>query len=267
MNYRLFSLARFIVLLCISASAFAQVDNSRGGAVPAEDFYKRYNLQSADPANIELLPDPAGSGKTVLRARVRNTDEKIFGGFRTEIVPLKEFLREGVRWYALSVYFPENWQFHPSPTIIGQLHTSQKNKPFSPPVALIAQGHDLNLELHFNHRNIEGPDAVTRENTVSQKVRLDKIRTQQWYCFVIRADWSHTPGSGSLSLWMNGDKAYESLKSPNAYQTQGGNYPKAGLYLPGSMMVPERSIYLDFIHLGGPKSSYAEMAALTPCQK
>ena len=188
---RSFSLTRLIVLLCVSASAFAQVDNSRGGAVPAQDFYKRYILQSADPANIEILPDPAGSGKTVLMARIRNTDEKVFGGFRTEIVPQKEYRREGVRWYALSVYFPEDWQFHPSPTIVGQLHTSRTKAVLQPPVALIASGNNLNLELHFNHRAIEGDDATTKQNSTAQTIRLDKIKTGQW-----------ASGTALLCLWI-----------------------------------------------------------------
>ena len=267
MIYRLFSLARLIVLLCISASSFAQVDKSRASAVPAKDFYKRYTLLSADPANLEMVPDPAGSGKTVLMARVRNTDEKIGGGIRTEIVPLKEYTREGIRWYAISVYFPEDWQFHPTPAIVSQVHTSQKRTVLQPPVAFVAYGNNLNLELHFNHRPIEGADVTTKQNSAAQTIRLDKIKTKQWYCFVMFADWSHSPGSGRFGVWMNGDKVYESVKSPNAYETWLGNYPKAGLYLPGTMMASEQSIYLDFIHVGGPKSSYAEMAALTPCSK
>ena len=39
----------------------------------------------------------------------------------------------------------------------------------------------------------------------------------------------------------------------------------AGLYVPGAMGVFERSIYTDFIYLGGPKSFIGEMVALTPC--
>jgi len=66
-------------------------------------------------------------------------------------------------------------------------------------------------------------------------------------------------------LWMNGDKVYEALRSHNAYETWLGNWPKVGLYLLGKMTVRERYIFMDYIHLGGPKSGYAEMAALTPC--
>lgn len=266
MNSGLFSLVWVVVQLGILAPAFAQVEKARGGVVPAQDFYKRYALNSADPANIELVPDPAGSGRTVLMARVRNTDEKVFGGFRTEISPLKEYQREGVRWYAMSVYFPDNWEFNPAPTVVSQIHTSQKTAVLSPPVSFVAIGDTLNLELSSNVRKIEGADAATKENSTKNAFRLDKIKTKQWYCFVIRADWSHEPGKGALSIWVNGDKVYESLKSPNAYETWLGNWPKTGLYMPGNKMaVAERTIYADFIHLGGPKSSYAEMAALTPC--
>ncbi|MGH8762732.1 MAG: heparin lyase I family protein, partial [Nitrosospira sp.] len=206
MIYRLFSLAQLIVLLCVSASSFAQVDKKRAGAVPAQDFYKRYTLLSADPSNLEMVPDPAGGGETVLKARVRNTDEKIVGGIRTEILPTRDYTRAGVaRWYAVSVYFPKDWEFHPTPVIVSQLHTSQKKAVLQPPVSLIAWGNNLNLELHYNHRAIEGDDATTKQNSAAQMIRLDKIKTEQWYCFVMFVDWSHTPGKGAFRLWMNGD--------------------------------------------------------------
>jgi len=222
-------------------------------------------LHSAAPGNLEFVPDPAGSGRTVLLARARDTDEKQLGSIRTEIIPQKEYQKEGIRFYAISFNFPADWEFKANPIVVGQLHTSQKATVVSPPVSFVAQGRNLDLELHFNHRSIAGSDAVTKQNSARQVIRLDRIRTGQWYCFVVRADWSWTPGGGALLIWMNGDRVYEAWNSYNSYDTWLGNYPKVGLYAPGVLGVSERKLYVDFIHVGGPKTSAEELMALTPC--
>lgn len=254
-----------LAITCLPIVATAQVERARGGPVASGKITERYAINSADPGNVELVPDPAGSGRTVVRVRARDSDSMVAGGIRTEISPLKEYVREGLRWYTFSVYFPSDWQFHASPTVVSQLHTSQKTTVVSPPVALVAQDRSLYLELHFNHRRIDGDDPVTKANSARQLIRLDTLKTEQWYCFVVRADWSSTPGRGALWIWLNGDKVYEAVNSHNAYESWLGNWPKTGLYMPGKMGVSERTLYTDFIHLGGGKSDYASMAALTPC--
>jgi hypothetical protein len=128
-----------------------------------------------------------------------------------------------------------------------------------------AHGRNLELKLQWNTRSLDGPDPPTRKNSDSKVIPLGSIKTGQWYCFVVRADWSSTPDQGSMQIWMNGDTVYEASNSPNSYETWLGNYPKVGLYIPGTMKVRERSIYVDFIHVGGAKSGFEEMAALTPC--
>jgi len=257
-------LATFLLTLA-ATEAGAQIDASRGGAVGHGDFAMRYSLNSASPANLTWVRDPAGSTRTVLHARVRDTDAKIYGGWRTEISPLREYIRQGLRWYAISVYFPADWQFHAYPTIVAQIHTSQKKTILSPPLAFIVHGHNLDLELYGNHRPVDSGDVATRGNSARQLIRLDRVQTAHWYCFVVRADWSSMPGKGSVKIWMNGAPVYEGQNLYNAYETWLGNYPKAGIYMPGMMGVSERDLYFDFIHLGGARSSFDEMAAQTPC--
>lgn len=256
----------FLVLVigALPAVAFAQIDKSRGGITDERGFEARYVLQSADPTNLRWVADPAGSRRTVLQATVRASEPKVFGGHRTEIVPLKEYVREGVRWYAISAFIPADWKSHPYPAIIGQLHTSQKKALLPPPLAFVIHGDSLDLELYANHR---APDAglADKGNSARQSIRLDRLQKARWYCFVVRADWSPLPGSGSLKVWMNGEQVYDAANSHNAYETWLGNYPKAGLYMPGLMGVDERMLFIDFIHVGGPRTGFAEIHALTPC--
>ncbi len=226
-----------------------------------------YSLGSSSPARLSLVADPLGSGRKVFYHSVYSTDPLVSGGSRTEVSLKYDYVIEGVRWYAFSVLFPADWQFHPSPTVVAQVNTSQKTTAVPPPVAIVASGQDLNIELHSNYRKMDGSgtDPATRANTGDLLVRAGKIETNKWYCFVMRADWSFKPGIGSLQVWMNGNLAYEAANAYNAYDTWLGNYPKVGLYLPGVMQVASRSLYTDFIHTGGAASTYETMAALTPC--
>lgn len=278
------------ILGAASTAAFAQYDLSRSGPVDTLSanpnpltyvsqnlarnqtatyryFDDLYSLGSASPARLALVADPLGSSRKVFFHTVYSSDPLVSGGSRTEVALKYDYVIEGVRWYAISMLFPANWQFHSSPTVVAQLHTSQKTTTVPPPVAIVASGQDLNIELHSNYRNMSGTgtDPATRANTGDSLVRAAKIETNKWYCFVVRADWSYKPGIGSMQIWMNGNLAYESANAYNAYDTWLGNYPKVGLYLPGTMAVPSRTLYTDFIHTGGAASTYETMAALTPC--
>jgi hypothetical protein len=245
--------------------AAAQIDKFHGGPVSASGFSSRYAIVSGNPANLRWVPDPAGSGRKVAELQVRNTDAKLMGGLRTEITLNNDYIREGVRWYALSVYFPEQWRIHPYPTVVAQLHTSQKTAILSPPVSFVVRGANIDLELNANFRPIDGPDPATKANSAHQSIRLDTLKTERWYCFLVRADWSTKPGEGALRIWMNGDNVYEAKNLYNSYETWLGNYARVGIYMPGMISVDNRLLYADFIHVGGPKTSFEEMAALTPC--
>ncbi|MRV74178.1 hypothetical protein GJ700_20935 [Duganella sp. FT92W] len=279
------------LLGAVAASpAWAQIDLARSGKIDTLDanpkpltyvsqnlarnstatyryFDDLYVLSSASPTRLSLVADPLGSGRKVLRYTLNKTDPLVTGGSRTEISLKYEYVIEGLRWYSFAVLFPSDWQFHNSPSVVAQLHTSQKTLAVPPPISVVANGNDLNIELHYNYRNMSGAgtDPATRANTGEQLVRAAKIQTNKWYCFVVRADWSYKPGIGSTKIWMNGNVAYESKNAYNAYETWLGNYPKVGLYLPGVMQVATRTLYTDFIYVGGASSTYEQMAAATPC--
>lgn len=244
---------------------YAQVDTTRGGAVSQIDFATRYALVSGRTDNLRWVKDPAGGSRNVLEVRTRSTDDKTWGAIRSEIALNRDYIREGVRWYAMSMYFPKDWQPHPYPVVVGQLHTSQKTAVLSPPVAFVVHGANLDLELYANHRSVDGTGGATRPNSAHQLIRLDRMKLEQWYCFVVRADWSARPGQGALKIWMNGDKVYDAVNLYNSYETWLGNYPRVGLYMPGMTSISDRTLYVDFIHVGGPRTSYGDMASQTPC--
>jgi hypothetical protein len=278
--------------LCGAAfCAHAQIDPARGGPVTTmatnpttyqyvswllaanatattRYFPDFYALNSASPSNVELVDDPAGSGKKVFHLKVAKSDPLVLGGARTEISPRNEYVKEGVRWYTFSMYLPGDWVFHNSPTLVAQLHTSQSTAVVSPPASLTILDHTLSLDFNYNHRSTSSAtDPATKANSVAESIRLGNVELNKWYCFVVRANWSYKPGTGEFQVWMNGNEVFNAKNTYNSYETWLGNYAKIGLYMPGTMMVPTRHIYADFVNLGGPQSTFDTMMARTPCAK
>lgn len=284
---------RFVKLallgLCgVAASALAQIDGSRGGVVtsmaknPAtynsissllsynstasvRYFDDLYALNAGKTDAVTLVADPSGKSRKVFKMARLQSDPLWSSTARTEVAAKNEYVIQGVRWYAISVFFPSDWLFSAAPTVVTQLHTSQKTIAVSPPVSIVASGSNLSLELNYNHRALDGSDPATKANSALKSIRLGPIQTAKWYCFVFRADWNNNAGSGNFSFWMNGENVYNATNQSNAYSTWLGNYPKTGIYMPGSMTVPYRNIYTDFIWLGGASSTFAQMYAKTPC--
>lgn len=285
-------LTKFIAATALCAAAAgvqAQIDPARGGpvttmatnpttyryiawlltanaAATTRFFPDFYTLNSGNPANISLVDDPAGSGRKVFHMQVKKTDPLVLGGARTEVSPRNEYVKEGLRWYTFSMYFPTNWEFHNTPTLVAQLHTSQQTAVVSPPMSLTVTNRTFSLDFNYNHRSTSGSaDPATKANSVAESIRLGNLELGKWYCFVVRANWSYKPGQGEVQVWMNGNEVFSAKNTYNSYETWLGNYAKVGLYMPGTMMVPQRSLYADFVHLGGPSSTYDTMLAQTPC--
>lgn len=278
----------FLLILGVAGSAAAQIDSARGGAVTTmaknpttytsiasllsynstasiRYFDDVYTLNAGTSDAVSLVADPSGKARKVFKMSRLQSDPLWSSTARTEIAAKNEYVIEGVRWYAISVFFPSDWVFNPSPTVVTQLHTSQKTLVVSPPVSIVASGTNLSLELNYNYRALDGADPASKANSALKSIRLGTIETAKWYCFVMRADWNNNPGKGNFSLWMNGDNVYTATNQSNDYITWLGNYPKAGAYMPGSMTVPYRNIYTDFIWVGGVSSTFAQMYAKTPC--
>ncbi|MBV6319949.1 polysaccharide lyase [Duganella violaceipulchra] len=228
-------------------------------------FGDLYSLNAGLTDAVKLVPDPSGKSRNVFKMSRLQSDPLWSSTARTEVAARNEYIIQGVRWYGISVYFPTDWLFNPAPTVVAQLHTSQKTLAVSPPVSIVASGANMSLELNYNHRALDGTDPATKANSALKSIRLGSIQTAKWYCFVVRADWNNNAGAGNFSLWMNGDNVYTASNQTNDYSTWLGNYPKTGIYMPGSMTVPYRNIYTDFIWLGGPSTTFAQMYAQTPC--
>ena len=250
--------------LLSSGAALAQVDAAVGGTVPQANFASRYALSTANPANLAFTTDPLASGRPALLVKVKSSEGAAGAIKRTDFYPLNESRSTGIRWYAMSVYFPTNWAVHPNPTVVAQVDTAAAPSSLAAPLSFVVRGSRIELNLNSNHRAATGSDPATAANSSTSVIQLGPMKTAQWYCMVIKSDWSPALGSGAVTIWMNGAKVFDAANSTNSY-TSATNVPKVGLLFPGLMGVAERSMYTDFIRLGGPTTNIYQMYAVTPC--
>lgn len=236
-----------------------------------------YGWARGTDSSLDLVSNPAGSAQPVpkvFRMQVRDVPLSTLNReIRSEVTPAYDRIREGRRWYAASIYLPANWVMDTRPdgwTVVFQVHSSKGVVPdTSPPFAVSILGDNLQLEMRTNHR--DDPRLANKENTSAQKVSLGKVQRQKWYCFVLDADWQHLPGKGALRFWVNGNLMYEIKNAPTHYanlnEINSGNYSKTGVYQSKALSVlgTERTIYTDFLHIGGPNSTYTQLAERTPC--
>jgi len=236
-------------------------------------FNNFYTPNTGAPGNIELVKNPAVGGvRNVFRMTVRNTDSKVAGANRTEVAAKHEYVTQGLRWYAISFLIPSDWVKDNTEAVVAQIHTSQKQTTLTPPFNISISGDYINLFASSNHRNmidspnlVPGAEVATKLNSSHQNIKLEKFVPNKWYCFVIKANWSHTLGKGDLDVYMNNSLVFHQDNTINSYETWLGNYPKTGIYQPGTMSVAKRTIYQDFTFLGNAEATYSEMYNKTPC--
>jgi len=247
-------------LLAVGA-AQAQIDTAIGGTVDISAFNKRYGLSSANISNLAYVLDPAGSGRTVLRTTVNSTDANVGAVKRTDFYPLNESRTTGLRWYGISVYIPSSWVSHPNPTVIAQIDTGTTATNLAAPLSLLVRGNALELDLNSNYL---ATTSATANNSASEIIKLGPVVTNRWYCLVVRSDWQPTLGAGGLTMWMNGEKVYNAVNSTNSY-IGAAHVPRTGLMFPGLMGVTQRTLYTDFIRLGGATTTALQMYQASPC--
>jgi hypothetical protein len=282
--------------------AHAEVLTTTGGDVTGLSAgvgtrpFPSYYLLHGENEDLQLVPDPKGANRQVFKVTLRNRTNDM--AQRTEIIPYDEYRREGKRWYAFSILFPDPWPSTYDLTVF-QLHTSQSISGWkvSPPISVVAVGTNLELRTNSSHlrptkANKIIPPSNYSNNVEKQAILLETVRPNTWYCGVVLVDWNINAGLGSTRFWLNNRLAYSSDHVANNYESEhdpelyknaagnsveAGNYPKAGLYASGYMTpgVNSVSVHHGFVYVGdnlNPDGSQAseetmrgKMAQLTMC--
>lgn len=246
------------------AQAQPRENRDRGGALNQANFGERYVFQG-DPALPPVWTTDRGDRRQYIQLTLREDSVRANGGLRSEIVPKREYIQAGVRIYGISFKMPDDWLETAAPILLAQLHTSQKADTVSPPLAIVARGGRLHLETRTSTAQPSLGQRLTRDNIQHAVHDLGPLPLGRWTCFVFRMNWAFRAGEGETTVWMNGDRVFESKDEPNAYETWLGNYPKVGLYAPWKLGARERHILVDGIWLDDDRGSMRQVYRLTPC--
>jgi hypothetical protein len=210
--------------------------------------------------SIETVDVPVRSGE--FSVRFRNS-----AGARCELVPwvgsnvLGRLIREPFhvdRWYAFSVYLPEDWQEDEQNEVIAQWHSS-KDVFFGevggrgPPLAFRIVQSNWSITYGFD------PDLLSDAGAKAGNLAWQgPIAPGEWTDWVLHVRWSHE-ADGITRVWQNGELVVD-RKGPNAYNDLRGVYLKIGNYHPGQ----DRVVYIDEVRIDGPDATYASVAPRPP---
>lgn len=194
------------------------------------------------------------SDKTTVRGfRVRPTDSRVKGNFRSELrmrpTPVGWDL-----WYRSNIYVPADWKESATPVIAMQWHGSKDFFLFEPgkypPLELNITNGAWVINKSWDSRILttKTPLGNTEGITRIGSAPLIKGHWQRW-TFHVR--WS-VSGKGVIQAWL-GDTLVANDCGPNAHRDLIGPYLKAGVYVPrwgyhgGEPGISERLLYFDNI--------------------
>jgi Polysaccharide lyase len=238
-----------------------------------------YSAQTGVSTNLIFVPDPNNSSSQVLQMTLGANDLVAGSSHRTEIIPYGGNVivdttapanSINARWYAFNFYIPSTWVPITGGNVFAQIHGNNNVTTGNPVVALGATGSNLWLQLNSNTNLFSSATPPTPTNQTSNTIQLGTVTTGTWYLFVVYADWSYTPGKGSLSIWLNGTSIYSNTNTPNCYDTSYGSYPsnyaKTGIYAWNGLSSGQASAYVlsRGIVVADPSATYTQVVATFP---
>lgn len=257
-------------------AAYAGITTSQ--PVTASNLSTNYSAQTGVSTNLTFVPDPNNSLSQVLQMTLGANDPEAASSHRTEIIPNGGSVivdttapanSVNARWYAFNFYIPSTWVPITGGNIFAQIHGND-NITGNPVVALGATGSNLWLGLNYNTNLFGSATPPTHTNQTSNSIPLGTVTPGTWYLFVVYADWSYTPGKGSLSIWLNGTSIYSNTNTPNCYDTSYGSYPsnyaKTGIYAWNGLNAGQASAYIlsRGIVIADPSATYTQVVAAFP---
>ena len=150
---------------------------------------------------LQIVTDPVRQGQFAAQTIVHDGDEFLdTGGERIDFEMPAPYEQEGDdRWYALSTYFPADWQAPNDWQLILDWHSSYSD---------IGQL----LQLEIDNANAIKAQILTGDVTGyvgysgsgtalnDDKVIVDQITTEVWHDFVLHVQWT-TGNTGLIEIW------------------------------------------------------------------
>jgi len=231
----------------------------------AESMSVWANQEKPGSSSITISDSVAHSGHSSLKFILNKTDRTVTGGKRAEVTLKPEPAVKVERWVGFSVFLPASFILDPEPEIIQQWHDmpdlAEGGVWRSPPFALTTQNGRWELAVRWSAARL------TSNQTSSGRIYdLGAYQNSVWtnWVFHIRSSWD---SDGLIEVWENG-KLIQTINGPNAYNDNGGNYFKLGIYkwvwMPGKdtgkSTTTSREVFYDDVRIGDEHAGYEDVA-------
>lgn len=224
---------------------------------------------------IQIVTAPVRSGKYAARFQLGINDLETkangTGSYRSEIKLPKEPGGESVeRWYAFSIFLPQDFAIDPANEVVAQWHGSPdvdegEGKKASPPMALRVINGQWLITWRWDSRRVTIPIEKPEGN--SEKL-IGKYKVNEWTDWVFHVKRSYKQ-DGFFEVWQNGKKVLEN-HGPNTYNDKLGAYFKTGIYKPKwaeatrhESTTTGRVLYIDEVRVGDEKANLKMMSPPT----
>jgi hypothetical protein len=185
-------------------------------------------------ARLERVLDPAGSGKSVMRATHIYGDLPTSGGYRSEFSTFKDPVGSE-RWYSWGYYLPETFKTVKNDVAIAQIHDTAdvgESNMRNPTLAVLVQGDRLKLINAFDYDRITSPSGTASIAGIDYERReltSWALDTGKWTFLELHVKWAGDD-TGFLEFWKDGVLLFQEKDHINTFNDERGVWFKSGLY-------------------------------------
>ncbi|WP_198350830.1 polysaccharide lyase [Flavisphingomonas formosensis] len=212
-----------------------------------------YAIQACCEGSTFTVKGLDGDAGTARGFRVRPTDSKVKGNFRSEL-RMRPTPVGWTVWYRSNIFVPADWKNASTPVIAMQWHGSKDffllEPGKYPPLELNITNDHWVIKKSWDTRIITTRSAFGNTEGISQIGTVPVVKGH-WQRWTFRVHWS-VSGKGSVLGWL-GDTLVVNDRGPNAHRDLIGPYLKAGVYVPhwgyhgADPGISERVLYFDTI--------------------
>lgn len=219
---------------------------------------------------IQITSAQKRLGNSSVKFELHNNDPEQYSGKRAELrrwPPDEQFAE---RWFAFSIFLPENYETDPkSAEIVAQWHNypdlNLGEQWTSPPLCLLTKNGNWFVVIIWDDNKISDMEEITLNN---KQIIVDlgsyENDKNKWIDWVFHVKWgwldSHKP---VLEIFKDGKLVY-SRKGPNTTNDETGVYFNIGIYKwdwltnPQKSVLTERTIFIDEVKIGDANCSLSD---------
>lgn len=184
-------------------------------------------------ASATIVSAGAREGERALKVGLAPEDPRVAGSKRAE-VRLKAVGLGEERWYAFSLFVPDDWHPIPEAATVAQWHAVDDKllgeAGRAPPLRLVIKDDQWSIASHWDARRLSGIPFLRASPQDGAILWTAPLTRGAWTDWVFRVRWSHGE-DGLVEIWKDGAPIAK-RDGPNAYNDWLGPFFKLGIYIP-----------------------------------